>query len=152
AQVRITGGDAEIPGALLDPATWRKVSGRVEVAADDWNLRCLARRVPGLSAALSEVRGKLTTRITVERAPGARLPSVTNFLAQTHGLEVAGPKGLLSDRPAWDSLYSDVKVSARFLADSGVAGAKVELLDPHDESNPVIASVGVGATLDLPTL
>ena len=152
AQLRITGGDGEIPGPLLAPATWSKVTGKVEIAADDWNLRCLARRVPGLSAALSEVRGKLTTRVTVERGPGARLPSVTKLLVQTHGLEIAGPKGLLSERPEWDSLYSDVKITGGFQADTGVAGVKVQLLDPSDGQNPVIAEVAVSATVDAVTL
>ena len=73
ASVRITGGDAELPGPILDPGTWARASGKVEVAADEWNLRCLRRLVP---FGLPDVRGRLTTRATVERAPGARLPSV----------------------------------------------------------------------------
>ena len=152
AQLRITGGEGEIPGPLLDPATWRKVAGKVELAADDWNLRCLAKRVPGLTLYLSEVHGKLTTRATIERKPGARFPSVTEFLAKTAGLRIIGPKGLLSERPEWDSLRTDVEVRGRFDADAGVAGGVVRLEDEADPDNKEIGEAAVGATLDLPTL
>jgi translocation and assembly module TamB len=88
ARLRFTKGDAELPGPLLDPATWRKLAGSVELAADEWNLRCIRRMVP---FGLPDLRGRLTTRATVERAPGARLPSVRGFFAKTLGLSTATP-------------------------------------------------------------
>ncbi len=136
ARVRFTRGDGELPGPLLDPATWRKVTGAVELAADEWNLRCLRRLVP---FGLPDVRGRLTTRATVERAPGVRLPSVRDFFAKTLGLEVDG-----SD---WQSLNTDVEVRGAVDGDTGVTSAKVSLLD-----GALLGSASLSATLDLPLL
>jgi translocation and assembly module TamB len=146
AQVRVTGGDGHLPGPLLEPATWMRAFGKVEVAADDWNLRCIARRA-GLDLFLSEVRGKLTTRFTVERAPGGRLPRVHDFLARTRGLAVAGPKDGPGERPEWDSRYTDVELKFSFDPASGGTSAKITLLDDQ----PII-SLRARAVLDIPLL
>jgi len=136
ARVRFTRGDGELPGPLLDPAAWRRVWGSVELAADEWNLRCIRRMVP---FGLPEVRGRLTTRATLERAPGARLPSVRAFFAKTLGLEVADGD--------WDSLHTDLEIRATVDGDTGVSGAKVSIFD-----GGLLASASLSATLDLPLL
>ena len=64
ANLRVTGGDGRLPGPLLDPASWRRASGQIEVAADEWNLRCVRRLVPSV-VPVPEMRGKLTTRATI---------------------------------------------------------------------------------------
>ncbi|MFT3766019.1 MAG: translocation/assembly module TamB domain-containing protein [Minicystis sp.] len=144
AAVRLSGGDGLLAGPLLDPDTWARASGRVEVAAEDWNLRCIARLAP-VDLVLSEVRGKLTTRAVIERRPGWKLPSVKGFMARTRGLEVAGPMNFGAEKPEWESRSVDLEVRGSFDPASGVAGAKVTVMD----GSP-IASVGARATLDIP--
>lgn len=139
AQVRLTEGGGALPGAILDPASWTKVSGRIQVSADDWNLRCLA-RAAGVDALFSEIRGKLSTRAVISRKPEARLPSVRDFVARTRGLSIASA-------PEWDSRSTDVKLEGKFSGNTGDTDVKVTLLD-HAE----IASVGLKTTLDLATL
>jgi translocation and assembly module TamB len=145
ASVRVSNGQGVLGGPLLDPATWRRASGRVEIAADDWNLRCLARLAP-TQLVLSELRGKLTTRATVERAPGARLPSVREVLVRTRGLVVAGLEGR-DDRPEWDSREMDVELKGSFDAPSGVLQVRAAVSDGQP-----IASVSGRFPLDLAAL
>ena len=138
AQIRVTDGEGKLPGPLLDPRSWQGVSGKIEVAADEWRLRCIRRLVPSFLP-VPELHGKLTTRITVDRAPGARLPTVTSFFARTKGLAV-----ITSD---WRSLHTDVQVDAKVDGTSGETEATVTVLDGE-----ALASVALGAKLDLPTL
>ncbi|APR88204.1 Hypothetical protein A7982_13553 [Minicystis rosea] len=143
ASVRVSGGDGQLAGPMLDPTTWTRVSGKIEVAAEDWNLRCLARLAP-VDLVLSDIRGKLSTVAVIERRPGAKLPSVKNFVARTRGLAVAGLIDSNTEKPAWSSLSTDVELRGSFDPVSGVTGAKVTLTD----GSP-IASVGARATLDV---
>jgi translocation and assembly module TamB len=144
AQLRVTHGEARLGGGLLDPDTWRRASGKVEIAAEEWNLRCLARLVP-LGMVVSSVRGKLTARATVERAPGQRLPSVTDLLARTRGLEVDGPIG--DAGPDWESHIVDVEVKGSLDGVTGKTRARVAIDDGVE-----VGSIGASATLDLPVL
>ncbi len=146
AQVNVTGGEGLLAGPLLDPATWGRLSGRVRVAADDWNLHCVARLAP-VGLLLSEIRGKLTTRAVIARAPGAPLPSIRGFLVKTHGLDLAGPRPLLGGEPAWSSRSVDVDVRGSFDTGTGVATTKVELFD-----GGTMLTTDVSATLDLPAI
>jgi translocation and assembly module TamB len=146
AAIRVSGGDGQLGGPLLDPNTWARASGKVEVAAEDWNLRCMARLAP-VGLVLSEVRGKLGAKATIERRPGERLPSVRDLLARTRGLELAGLVDEHTEKPAWESRSMDVEIKGSFDAASGVTGARVALDD-----GSTIASVGGRATLDVPAL
>jgi translocation and assembly module TamB len=139
ASIRLSGGDGRLDGGLLDPATWARASGKLTVAAEDWNLRCLARLGP-VEMVLGEVRGKLTTRADLERLPGARFPSVKHLLARTRGLEVAG---LGDEKPEWESRQMDVEVRGSFDPASGATSARLTLLD----GSP-IATLGGRAALD----
>lgn len=147
ASLRLTRGEGRLGGPLLDPATWARASGKVDVAADDWNLRCVARLVPMIDYVASEVRGKLTARVGVERRPGARFPSMRHLLARTRGLEIAGPIDAATDRPEWESRSVDVEIKGSFDPASGVMGARFAL----DDGSPII-SLGGRATLDPDTL
>ena len=144
ARLRVTGAEGRLAGPLLEPETWRRGSGKVQIAAEDWNLRCLAKLVP-LDFLLSSVRGKLTARATLERAPGERLPSVRDLLARTRGLELDGPIG--DAGPEWESHGVDVEVTGSVEGGTGKTQARVALND----SSP-IADVTASATLDLPLL
>jgi translocation and assembly module TamB len=139
AQLRITGGDGRIPGPILDPASWRSASGTIELAADDWNLRCLRRAATSI-VPLPDLRGKLTTRVTVERSAEAKIPTVKSFFAQTKGLEIIADK--------WDSHHTDLKVEGALDGTTGETRAKLAVLDT-DPLDP-LASVEVKTTLDLP--
>jgi translocation and assembly module TamB len=146
AQVVVTGGEGQTAGPLLDPATWEKLSGRLHFAADDWNLHCVSRLAP-IGVLLSDIRGKLTTRATIERRPGAPLPTVRGFLVKTHGLQVAGAKPLLGGAPAWESRSMDVEVRGSLDTATGVATTAVTLFDGGK-----MLGTDVSATLDLPAI
>ena len=143
ASIRVTGGEGVLGGGLLDPEPWRRLSGRVDVAAEDLNLRCLA-RVASLDLLVSEIRGKLAASATIERKPDARVPSVTNVLARTRGLEVAAPMGFGDDRPAWESRAVDLEIGGAFDPASRIVNAKVTVTD----GSP-IASVEANLTMDV---
>lgn len=146
ASVRVSNGVGVLTGPLLDPSTWARATGRVDVAADDWNLRCVARLEPLTEAVLSEVRGLLTTRVTLARTRGTRFPSVRRLLVKTRGLSLAGVRGA-DDKPEWASRSMDVELRGSFDAKSGallVSGAL-------DDGRP-IASLEAGFPLDLAAL
>lgn len=143
AAVRVTDGRGVLGGPLLDPATWKRAYGAVTVAAEDWNLRCLAKLVP-LGVLPLDVRGRVTTRATIELAPGARLPALKSFIARTKDLEIEGP-----EKFAWESREMDVEVKGAFDPKSGVVDASVALLD--DTPTPLVA-VDAHTTIDAQAL
>ena len=144
AGLRVTGAEGRLAGPLLAPETWRRGTGKLEIAAEDWNLRCLARLAP-IGGVLSSVRGKLTARAALERAPGERLPSVRELLVRTRGLELDGPQG--DAGPEWDSHGLDVEVTGSIEGATGKTQARVAL-----ENRSPIGAVTASATLDLPLL
>jgi translocation and assembly module TamB len=135
ANIRITGGRGTLGGGLLDPAAWKRLSGEVTVAAEDLNLRCLARLAP----LPLDVRGKITARTTVELAPGARMPAVKSFLAQTRAVEIEGVDGY-----AWDAPDVDVTLKGSYDPKSNVLSARIKL----DDGKPMF-SFGGRTTIDL---
>jgi translocation and assembly module TamB len=170
AEVRVAGADARLPGALLDEAAWRRVSGKVDVAAPDWDLRCLRRLLPvervaftdavarvaasesgatlyfqPIAAAanaglLPDVRGKLSASATFERAPGALLPSVRSLSLKTEGLQVVAVN--------LRSLHTDLEIADTSL---DAATGKMESTLSFRDGDPLV-SLRLGATLDLPAL
>jgi translocation and assembly module TamB len=143
AQLRFTEGEGELPGRLLDPASWARLNGKARVAADDWDLRCLARLTP-VGLLLSDVRGKLQARAEVERKAGQRFVSVRDLVARTTGLEIAGPQPFGADAPTWESRKLDVQLNGAIDGASGESTARVALFDGE-----VVADASVAATLDL---
>ena len=143
AQIRLTGGEGELPGHLLDPSSYARLSGQVHVAADDWDLRCLARLAPGVGLFVSDVRGKLAARVDVARKPGQRFVSLHDFFARTAGLEIAGPQAFGSDVPAWESRKIDVQL--RGDADGGTGDSKLRAALFDGE---IVADAALAATLD----
>jgi translocation and assembly module TamB len=146
AEVRLSGGEGVLKGPLLEPKTWMTATGSVGVAANDWDLRCLARLAPG-ALPLSSIAGKLTTRFRVERQPGERLASVRDLIVRTKGLAVAGPESPETQKPAWESNRIDVEVRGGLDSQTGKTEVRLALLDP----NPLL-EVSTAAELDLKTL
>jgi translocation and assembly module TamB len=145
AQIRLSGGEGELPGHLLDPASLLHVSGKVHVAADDWDLRCVARLVPAAGLLVSDVRGKLGARFDVARKPGQRFVSVRELFARTTGLEVAGPQAFGAEAPAWESRKLDVQLNADVDGVTGESTLRAALFDGE-----VVADASIAMTLDFP--
>src|SRR5262249_3937361 len=95
---------------------------------------------------ISEIHGKLTTRVTIERAPDAPLPRIHDFLARTRGLALVGKLGP-TGKPEWDSRYTDVELKGSFDPATGQTGVKLTLLDEDP-----IASLRLRTTLPVATL
>ncbi|WP_437565235.1 translocation/assembly module TamB domain-containing protein [Sorangium sp. So ce542] len=128
ASVRVSGAEGTLKGPLLRAETWAGLVGQAEVAADDWDLGCLARLMP-IAHVVSEVRGKLTTRFRVSRAPGEAFPSLHDVLVRTQGLALAGPHRLGAERPAWDSRFIDAQLKGSLDGTTGRAEAALTLYD-----------------------
>jgi translocation and assembly module TamB len=143
AQIRLTGGEGELPGHLLDPSSYARLSGQVHVAADDWDLRCLARLAPGVGLFVSDVRGKLTARVDVARKPGQRFVSLHELFARTAGLEIAGPQAFGADAPAWESRKMDVQLTGDVDGGTGESKLRAALFDGE-----LVADAAIAATLD----
>jgi translocation and assembly module TamB len=169
AKQEVTGGDLRLPGPLLDMDAWRRVWGRAHLATSG-DLGCLRRlprvqrEVAGSAIArvttsemgyglyfdplgitatavvLPNGRGTLTTSVTLERAPGALLPSFHDLSVKTEGLEVAGV--------GFRSLHTDLEITGASLnAATGAAEATLSLRDDGP-----LASLHLTTTLDLPAL
>ncbi|WP_437933191.1 translocation/assembly module TamB domain-containing protein [Sorangium sp. So ce341] len=128
ASVRVSGAEGTLKGPLLRAETWAGLVGQAEVAADDWDLGCLARLMP-IAHVVSEVRGRLTTRFRVSRAPGEAFPSLHDVLVRTQGLALAGPHRLGAERPAWDSRFIDAQLKGSLDGTTGRAEAALTLYD-----------------------
>jgi translocation and assembly module TamB len=146
ASVRVHDGEGEIKGQITDPKTWERASGSIGIAADDWDLRCIARLAPGVLP-LSEIAGKVTTRLRVERKLGERLASVRDLLVKTRGLTVAGPESPETEKPTWESRSIDVEVTGGYDSETGKTEAKLALFDPK----PVV-TVSTAIQVDVPAL
>lgn len=147
AEVRVHGGEGEIKGELLDPRTWERATGSIGIAAEDWDLACLARLAPPGVLPLSEIGGKMTARLRVERKAGERLPSVRDVLVRSRGLVVAGPESPETERPTWESRSVDFELKGGVDSKTGMVEARLALLDP----NPLVV-VDTSIDVDLPTL
>ena len=146
AQLRVSEGEGELAGHLLDPSSWERLTGKVHVAADDWDLRCLARLAP-LGLFVSDVRGKLAAHVDVDRKPGKRFASVRDLFVRTAGLEVAGPQPFGADAPEWESRQLDVQINGDVDGGTGESTLRAALFDGE-----VLADASLAATLDLAAL
>ncbi|MDI1483151.1 translocation/assembly module TamB domain-containing protein [Polyangium sp. y55x31] len=146
AEVRISGAEGNLRGPLLDPATWSRLTGSARVDAPDWDLRCIARRLP-VALVLSEVSGRLGTSFAIERPAGQRFVSVRDLDVRTRGLVVAGPVGFGEDKPAWESRTMDVAVTGSLNGATGATDVTLSLLD-----TATMVELATHVDLDLPTL
>jgi translocation and assembly module TamB len=146
AQVRFSKGTGVVEGPLLSPKTWADVTGRVEVAAEDWNLHCLSKLFP-IGLPVSEIKGSVTTKFVVTRKPDERFPSLQDFFFRTHQLAISGPQGLHDNEPAWTSNSTDLKLTGSFDGPSGRTTATLTVYDGY-----VPPELTATVDLDLPTL
>ncbi|WP_437594868.1 translocation/assembly module TamB domain-containing protein [Sorangium sp. So ce1000] len=146
ASVRVSNAEGTLDGPLLRAETWTGLVGKAEVAANDWDLGCLAQLMP-IGHIVSEVSGKLTTSFRVSRARGEPLPSLHDVLVRTHGLALAGPHRLGAERPAWESRFVDAQLKGTFSGATGKADAALTLYD-----GGLLADVSGAIELDLDAL
>ncbi|WP_437729712.1 translocation/assembly module TamB domain-containing protein [Sorangium sp. So ce1335] len=146
ASVRVSGAEGTLTGPLLRAETWAALVGEAEVAADDWDLGCLAQLMP-IGHLLSEVRGKLTTRFRVSRAAGEPFPSLHDALVRTQGLALAGPHRIGAERPAWESRFIDGRLEGSLNGATGRAEAALTLFD-----GGILADASGAIDLDLAAL
>jgi translocation and assembly module TamB len=157
AQIRLDGGAGVLSGRLLDRRSWEQIAGKVEVSADDWDLHCLSEIAPlslisrfvPAAGVPSEVRGKLSTRFTVERAEARRFPSIHDLSIRTNNIQVIGPPSVdpASPGPAWASTDVDLQIKGNLDGESGHADASLTLYDGE-----ILGDVSLQTTLDLATL
>ena len=130
-------------GALLIRPPGSASPAEPRPAADDWDLRCLRRQPRQRSPPRASSRtcaARSPPRATLERAPGAPLPSVRHLLVKTEGLELTGM--------GWKSLHTDVELDG--LAGWGHRGRRRR----RSRSSTARRSprLRLEATLDLPAL
>src|SRR5262249_36636835 len=121
AEIQLTGGEGKLAGPLLDARTWDKITGRVHLAANGWNLHCLSKLAP-LGMVVSDIRGLLDTELTIDRPVGQRFASVRDLFVRTRGLEVAGPLELREGAPpapAWQSRALDLQLTGNIDGETG---------------------------------
>ena len=149
AQIRFSRGAGAIHGPLLAASTWERASGEVQIAAEEWDLRCLARLAP-LVLPVSEIKGKANTRFTLSRAPADRFPSIKDLFFRTRGLEVVIPRPAekTEEEPQdWESRSIDVQVKGGIDGSSGRTRVQLTLYD-----GDILGDVDLGLELDLPAL
>jgi len=146
AQVRVSNGAGRLRGQLLDPQTWLSAEGSVDLAAEDWSLRCLAELVP-FGLPFSRLDGSVTTRVSLSRDEGERFASVDSLYLRTRGLEVIGPEPFGADKPEWSSEQIDVQIEGSFDGGSGHLEQHSILFD-----GAILAELNGSAELDLPRL
>jgi translocation and assembly module TamB len=158
ASVRLVDGDGLLRGPLLEPATWRRLTGTATVAAEDWKLACIRAKVPALRLLFGEVAGTVTARLLVARPEGQRFPSVGDLLARTEGFEISGPpRALLDPTPTWAWGCQDRAAGTCRPVDAQLTG-RIDgatgkgSIDLGVFSDDVLASASVEATLDFGTL
>jgi translocation and assembly module TamB len=149
--IRISDSEMNVPGALLDPKSWREATmrGRVELVAV--RLRCVAeiwqQTRPTEPLPLSKIEGEVNGAAIVAWAPG-HYPNVDGVLLHTTGLELEG-RGRDDGPPAWSSRDVDVVVGGSFDGATGTTHVAVEL---DDRKGNELARVDARAALDVPVL
>lgn len=151
AKVRFEGGDGRLHGPLLAASTWEDVIGRVTIAADDWDLGCLAEATP-IPLPLSEVFGIVSAKLTLDRPEKQRFPSIHGLTAVTRYLSLAGPerpadKPGASPAPPWSTRDVDVDLTGDLDGQTGEAALHVAFWD-----EALLANGSFFATLDLGAL
>lgn len=146
AEVRIANGKGTLEGPLLSTDTWKRFVGDADVAAENWNLRCLTKRVP-FGLPVSEAGGLLTTRLHVARREGDPYPSLEDVYVRTHGLELVGARSLLGGGEPWESRLIDGQLRGSLDGRTGRADTHLTLFD-----GTILGEITGGITFDLAKL
>ena len=89
----------------------------------------------------------VTARTTVERTSESELPSLADLVVRTRGLEIAGPQGLLAEKPTFESRHVDLELRGKFDAPTGNTAVTVALND-----NAPMIEARLSTNLDLKAL
>lgn len=146
AEVRIAKGQGQLVGPLLGLDTWKRFVGAADVAAENWNLRCLAERVP-FGLPVSEAAGLVTMRVHVARREGDAFPSLEDVYARTHGLSLVGARSLLGEAHPWESSAIDGQLTGSVDGRDGHVEAHVILFD-----GSILGDLDASTTFDLKKL
>lgn len=136
AELRFSDVSGTLKGPLLSVGTWKAAVGSADLAADNLDLGCLARRFPEPFSGVDSVRGLLSARATVQRESGDPFPSISDGSLATRGLELVGK------RRGWASKALDLALT---LSASGRTGEVEGNLTVVDET--VLARVALKTTL-----
>lgn len=150
ARLRVDGGDARIDGPLLSAKAWETAHGAVTIAAEDWDLGCLAEVAP-LALPVTDIFGIASAKVSVERAKGQRFPSIRSLGANTRYLSFAArtPPEPGKDGPAETFASRDLDVELQGSLDGETGAAKLDF-SLWDDS--LLTEASVSATLDLAAL
>lgn len=141
AEVRFANLSGKLDGPLLSAQTWKNATGAVDVAADNWNLGCIERRIPSFLWPFAKARGLVTARARVERSAGSRYPSVTDLRVATVGLDLTGDDG------KWASKQLDVAAVARFDGSSGAAAMTIAAYE--QKTRAILLQGDLDTTIDI---
>ncbi len=143
AELRFAEARAKLTGPLLDLASWARAVGSADVVAEDWNLGCLAERLPARSNPFDEVAGVVTARARLAQSEGDRQPSLEDFALATRGLVVVGRDG------AFESRRLDVAAEGGFDGKTGTAKLETVVRGSSFRAETVaVAIVELAALLD----
>ncbi|MFO0591470.1 MAG: translocation/assembly module TamB domain-containing protein [Polyangiaceae bacterium] len=151
AKLRIHDGNARIAGPLLDAGTWSAATGKITVAAEDWDLACLAEESP-FPLPLTEIFGQVDAKLTLDRPEKQRFPSVRDLAVATRYLSIVGPDPRTSapdgtPEAPWSSRDLDVELHADVDGATGDVAVHASLFDQDR-----LADLAAFTTLDLGAL
>jgi len=170
AEVRFANASGSIKGPILALDTWRKATGTADVFAENWNLRCVEKRIPVEQRPFDHMAGLASTRFSVKRAPSDKHPSISGFSFGTVGLEIVGKRELLAEaspaqpagtpplpipgsddlatpelgEPSWETTLLDIAATGSFDGNTGATELRVSLFD-----EVLLARINGKTTLDL---
>lgn len=141
AELRFDDAKAAVDGPLLDLESWGRAIGTAEIVAENWNLACLAERLPARTNPFEEVAGIATARGRLARREGDRQPSLEDFALATRGLVVVGKDD------AFESRRLDLSTEGGFDGKTGTASLETVI-----RGSAFRAEIVTAAILDLAAL
>jgi translocation and assembly module TamB len=154
--VELRDADAALGGKLLDPRSWKELTGSGAIRLHGVKLACLAELAalanPLADLPLGRVQGTLSGSALVERGAPRERVSLRDLSLETRGLVLeAAPDD--KGRVAWSSDRLDVELRAALDGESGRSDATLVLLG-RGKNAPVrpLATLAARATLDVDAL
>jgi translocation and assembly module TamB len=173
AEVRFANAKGAIHGPILALDTWRKATGSVDVFAENWNLRCVEKRIPVADRPFDHMAGLASMRFSLAREAGDKHASVRELSLGTKGLEIVGKRSIDetavaagkpkeaplpvpgSDEldpielgePSWESKLLDLTATGSFDGNSGATELSVSIFD-----DSLLARIKSKATFDIDAL
>ncbi len=149
-------GEAQgtLNGALLDPASWRELSGSMRLTATDLKLACAAQIWqqfnPARDLPFRRLEGLLNASAVLSREHEQRFASVIDLQASTSALVYEPQPEPGEDEPAFSSDRLDMLVLGSLDGTTGKTNLAVHLIE--GEGHGDLAHFAGSANLDLPAL